>query len=181
VANDNALHFSKLKNIGDSPMHYKYFEDEERADTDDYITGRAVHAGFLLQIVPTVWKGRRAGAEYRSAVDENNGDGLLSETMYGDAMHMIDSLLASRAAMDLLRCAPNREQSLTWTRRGIACAGRLDAFGKDVLLELKTAKNASPRAFQWQGKVLNYREQLSWYDVGLGTVPDPFEPKWREC
>jgi hypothetical protein len=178
--NDDALHFSKLKNIGDSPMHYLYFEDFGREDTDDFITGRAVHKGFLLGIMPTCWEGRRVGKDYKLAVEANGGDGLLTETMRDNAMHMIDSLLKSRKALDVMLHAPFRECERIWTRRGIKCAGRVDAYGKDVLVELKTDKDGNPRGFQWRGKCLGYREQLAWYDVGLGTKPDPFEPKWRE-
>jgi hypothetical protein len=94
---------------------------------------------------------------------------------------MVNALLSSYEANRILLYAPKREQSIIWTRRGIPCAGRIDAYGKDVIVELKSAKNSHPRAFQWQGKVLCYREQLSWYDVGLGTVPDPLEPRWREA
>lgn len=179
--NDYALHFSKLKNIADSPMHYKFFEDEEREDTDDFVTGRAVHRGWLLGEKLTAWKGKRQGNEYKQAVEENGGDDLLTDTMLYNAERMVSSLLGSYEANRILLYAPHRETSVTWTRRGIKCAGRLDAHGKDVLMELKTAKNSAPHAFQWQGKVLGYREQLSWYDVGLGTIPDPFEPKWREA
>lgn len=178
--NDNALHFSKLKNIADSPFHFKFFEDDERDDTDDFVTGRAVHRGWLLGEKLTAWKGKRQGAEYRQAVEENDGDSLLTETMLANAELMVSALLGSYDANRLLLHAPNRETPMVWTRRGIKCAGRSDAYGKDVLIELKTAKNAAPRAFQWQGKTLGYREQLSWYDVGLGTIPDPLESRWRE-
>jgi hypothetical protein len=173
------LHFTKLKNIGDSPMHFRFFDDNEREDTDDYVIGRAVHRGVLLGIAPTAWSGRRQGKEYKAAVAANNGELLLTATMRDDAIRMIDAVLSSHEAMRILHYAPNRETERKWARRGIHCAGRVDAWGRETLVELKTDKNPAPRAFQWRGKILGYREQLAWYDVGLGTVPDPFEPKWR--
>jgi hypothetical protein len=181
MRNDGKLHFSALKNIGLSPLHFDYFERNQREDSEAFLLGRATHAWVLQGIVPRFWPERRAGKAYQDAVAENNGEDLLNASQFALVESMANAVNRSALACSILSQATQREADLTWTRRGIECAARLDAFGKGITVELKTGQTAHPKRFQWDGKKYGYREQLAWYDYARGVRPDPFESKWNEC
>lgn len=181
MIDDGKLHFSTLKNISTTPKHYKYFSEHDREDTDSFLIGRATHALVLQGIAPTIWDGRRSGAAYEQAVADNGGDDILNATQGRLVFAMANAITNSRTAQDVLRDAPHREESIQWRRGEFYCAGRVDAFGTDSLVELKTAKSANPYRFKREAGWYRYPEQMAWYDIGLGTKNEGDATQWRTC
>lgn len=177
---DGKLHFSDLKHIDKSELHFKHNESFEREDTDDFLIGRATHAVILQDIQPKYWDKRRAGKDYDAAVAENGGEDLLNTTQYNLVMRMAESVSKSRLAQDILRRCPIREQAIQFERRGFECAGRVDAYGPDTQAELKTDKSVAPYRFKKTAHWNRYPEQLTWYDIGLGTKFDGEYTKFRD-
>jgi len=185
--NDGREHFSTLKNISTTPLHYKHFRDNPRPDTDSFLIGRGVHSLVLENKEPAIFDGRRAGAEYKAAVLANGGDKLLSSTQGALARAMADSVSHSRLAMEILSRAPRRETKLIWERNGRKCAGRDDADDATkttlptVLVELKTAKSAHPFRFMKEAEFYRYPEQMSWYAEALGIKYEAEFTQWPDC
>lgn len=176
---DPKLHFSGLKHIDKTELHFRHNELHEREDTDDFLIGRATHAIVLQDIQPKHWDGRRAGKAYEEAVAENDGEDLLNATQYNLVMRMAESVSNSRLAQDILRRCPIRERAIEFERRGFDCAGRVDAYGQEDQAELKTDKSVAPYRFKKTAHWNRYPEQMCWYDEGLGTKFDGEYTKFR--
>jgi hypothetical protein len=178
---DGLLHFSTLKYIGTTPLHYKYYSEHDREDTDSFLVGRGMHLIVLLGKQPPFFEGRRVGSKYESVVFDNNGEDLLTAKQYDTACSMADAVLKSPLAMGLLSMAPHREAHKTWSRLGHTCSGTTDAIGDDVIIDLKGTKNAHPVAFKREAEFYRYPEQITWYDEGNGTKFDNETTVWRRA
>lgn len=180
MRNDGRLHFSRLKTIGQSPMHFQA-AGEEREDTDTFLIGRAFHALALQGIAPKVWPGRRAGKDYDAAVADNDGNDLLNETQGNMVRRMASAVLSSRVASAVLSECHNRETYTQWERDGVDCGGTIDAHGERVICELKSAKSAHPYRFAKAVKWYRIAEQMAWYARALGFDFDPDNPNLPQC
>lgn len=181
---DGTLHFSSLKQIAKSPAHYVQACNNEMEDKASFRIGRALHALVLLGVEPVVYSGIRRGKEWdafcaENVTDETPKDDILNETENATIQAMAKSIRENAVAMDVLEKCTEREKPLNWIRDGIPCGGRVDAYSSDVLLEIKTTANASPRKFLYDAHKFSYHAQLAWYDIALGTEYKPCETKWR--
>lgn len=184
-----ALNISSLKNIGRSPLYFRYRLDHPQKATAAMDLGTATHAAilepdrFLLDFV--VWDGgRRAGKaweEFQSAAGEAR---IISAKERETVLAMQTAVHANRyAAMYLASGAA--EVTMEWADdlTGYDCKGRADwvtVDGKqDVVVGLKTAKDCRPVPFGNQAARLGYHLQWAFYADGWMAIHDR-EPRMVE-
>ena len=195
---DGAIHFSALRMMEESPLHYAWFVSNDRGDTPGMRLGRAVHAVALQGIEPFVFEGDRRGAKWTSFVAERElhhieieSESYYSKTAISDvlttsewdkARNMRDSVFRCKLASDLLRECSETEVDLSWSVNGHPCRGRIDARnpGRTILVELKTCRSAKKFAFLRDAERMSYDAQLPWYDIGQGKRWIPGSTDWSE-
>lgn len=176
-----ACHWSSIKEMKKSPLHYKHALENERKDTATLIKGRAAHTAtldpdnFLRHYVLCPLKDRRAKG-YKSFAQSNAGKTILFEKEYQLALNIRDAVRRHPVASQLLS-GGEAEKSLTWTdpETGLKCKSRLDYIGKS-LVDLKTARSVDRRMFANAVVAYEYHAQLAMYRDAVmsteGRVPD---------
>ena len=168
--------WSSLKKLAISPLHYRWHKDHpDHTQTDAMVIGSATHKAVLepddFGSEYAVWAGaRRAGKEWDAFQAEHSDKTILREQ---DLTRVWEISAAVRSHRD---CAPYlsgdgiNEATIEWQDpdTGIACKGRPDRLTDDgVLLDLKTARDLTPRVFAAQSARLGYHAQLAFYADGL--------------
>lgn len=182
---DGKMHFSNLKNFDKSPAHYAVSCESGFKDSREKRIGRAVHAYWLERKNIVSFDGVRRGKawdEFCAETLENHGvkaEDILNQDEYDTASEMIKALNKNKAAFDLISKCHTIEEPLDWVRNGVECSGTPDAYGDDILIELKTCKCAKPRKFLYDAHNFSYHAQMAWYDIALGTQYIPGATKWR--
>lgn len=170
-SNDGALHFSTLKYIKQSPLHYAHAVARTDFDSPSMRIGRAVHALVLQGIEADVYEGERRGKAW-TEFKESRGSvsDVLNSAEWAKVQRMRDAVFADQFAREVLDTCTVREEELSWTRDGHPCKGRLDARSpsRSALCDLKTAKTVEPFAFMRDARRASYHGQLPWYDNGQG-------------
>ena len=172
MANDGKIHYSTLKQIEQSPAHYRWATTHERSDSPAMRQGRALHALYLQGIAPI-----RIAGKKRAPTDSDDAL-LLSE--YDTVQRMFDALQADPHAKEILSRCPEREHAMEWDLMGLRCAGRLDLRGPGILADLKSCRASFPRKFLWDAEKMHYDAQLPWYDVAGGVKPIGPDTAWSE-
>ncbi|RME56034.1 hypothetical protein D6779_11355 [Candidatus Parcubacteria bacterium] len=136
--------------------------------------GTAVHALVLepdkdlIAVAPKINRRTKAGKEEWEAFQrEADGKVILSQDDYNKACAMCDSVISHPVAADLFS-EGKAEQSILWTdtETGEPCKARLDWLRNDrIVVDLKTARSASPGAFSRATFDLKYHWQCSWYSM----------------
>ena len=170
----DAVNWSTLKALRDSPLHYRHVLANPRPDSDTFRLGRATHCAvlepdrFALDFV--VWTGgRRAGKDYDAFCAAVGDRTMLTEDQYATALAIRDAVRSCPLAMPLLKSG-RPELSVKWTDEptGLACKGRMDWLAPDgVIVDLKTARSIESRAFGQQSGKLGYHNQLAFYADGV--------------
>lgn len=176
------VHFSTLKHMGTSPLHYRRACDHERADTPALRLGRLTHALILTPELPpdvAVFEGgTRRGKAWDAFRDEADAAGKLivkAEELRA-AERMRDAVYANRAARALLHdgrgevtvtweeelCIPGPTEILT-----VPCRARLDWLGAAGIVEVKTTRWAGVRSWAREVAERAYHVQLAHYRAGI--------------
>lgn len=160
------LHFSRLRYIARSPLHYAAASYEATAAME---TGSAVHSLVLggQRIIPWTKKSDagnacpRRGKDF-DAFEAANPDALiLTEDSFNDANNIAEAVKAHPLARRLLE--GRREHSLSWRFGDRECAGRLDTLGDSFVTELKVTASSEPGKVLWQSLRMGWAAQLAWY------------------
>ncbi len=165
------LHFSQLKHIGRSPLHYLHALTKPWADKRHFRIGRAVdmiHTGDTSKLV--VYPGERRGkkwADFRDQPGRPVGTEIITEAERPDVYGMADALGKNADAMMLLR--GERQRTFKWSIAGRECEGTPDCFTSRRVVDLKSTRCADPRKFKWDARKLGYHAQIAWYGNGLGA------------
>jgi len=172
---------SMLDTLDRSPMHYwaAHLDPERPAkeSAPHFDTGSAVHTLVLepdlfdeeFAIAPALNRrtkeGKKAWAEF---MEENAGKILLTREQYDEARRMADSILAVPLARQLLQ-GGTREKSFYWTdeETGLLCRVRPDYLRPDILVDLKTTKDASNQGFTKTIANYRYYVQAPYYCHGV--------------
>ncbi len=170
-----AVNFSTLKHLAQSPAKYRYALDNDRPDTDALRRGRVTHLACLepdrLPSAVVVFEGaRRAGKEWDAFEKANAGKEILTLKEFEQVKAI------SLAVRNSPQVAPYLEDgrgevSVTWETNGVACKGRMDWLaGCGAIVDLKTTKDASPLGFPRE--VLNYKThaQAAFYSDGYAAA-----------
>lgn len=179
---------STLWNLRRSPAHYKYYLDNPPEDTQAYKFGRAVHAAILT---PTAYKrdfviipegiDRRTKAgkeEYQAFVDASAGKEILTAEDAKTVRAIVSAFRKNRDAVSLLK-GTKREKPLFWTDdNGVKCKCRIDAFKPGIMIDLKTAADASTDTFSREALRYGYDVQAAHYIDGYQHTQSAIRPEW---
>jgi hypothetical protein len=148
-----AVNFSSLKYLAVSPKLYRYRLTHPEPQKPAFTFGGAFHT---LVLEPerfderyAVYDGRRIGKEWDAWRAEHEGVEALKPDELVAVHAMADAVRSHRVARKLL-IGGRREEIVVWTDEptGLACKGRLDMLRPDFLIDLKSAHDPTPDAFQ---------------------------------
>lgn len=155
---------SMLSRLRRSPAHLKEYLDNPKEQTDAMALGSAVHSAVLepatfwdkYAVAPKCDKrtkeGKAAFAEFEAA---NQGKSILTQENAEYIFGIQTSVFSNKSAKALLDLPGEIEKAMFWTDEfGIDCKGKLDKISGDIVIDLKTATDASPEAFS--KSIMNY-------------------------
>lgn len=139
--------------------------------------GSIVHAAVLEPDTfadrYAVWSGAtRRGKKYDAFCKQAGDREVVTLAEKNDAFTMSQAARENKRAKKLLAGLVAREESITFTLDDLPCKARLDGRGADYIIDLKTAKNISKRAFERSAYDLGYHIQMAWYRFGANKVQD---------
>jgi len=179
-----SLSKGSLVELARSPAHLKAYRDADHEPTPAMVFGSQFHCAVLepelfaqrYVVAPKVDRRTKAGkakwAEFQLSLAENGQEEITQDNM--DLINrMADSLRASEIANGLLSDG-KAEQSIFWNhpKWGFSCKCRPDFLNNkySLVVDLKTATDASPEAFA--KAVVNYRYhwQAAHYLQGINEI-----------
>lgn len=182
-ADTSRISNSGLKEIARSPRHYyeSYLDPNrlQREKTEALIIGDAVDAAILepekfardYVVEPRVNKrtkaGRRAVEEYQAELGPRKT--MLTRAQHKEVIRTRDAVLGNRTARLLLRDGIT-QHVVHWEdpMTGAACRLKFDWLRNDgILVDLKTAVDASPEGFSRAAWKYRYYVQAPFYTDGL--------------
>ncbi len=177
-----SLNISALKNIGRSPLYYRYRLDHPMQPTAAMELGTATHAAVLepdrFSLDYVGWDGgRRAGKAWEEfqATAAGGGVRILPARDYESVLEMQTAVRANPFAAAYLATGA-AEVTMEWADdvTGRDCKGRADWITRDlatdVVVGLKTAKDCRPIPFGNQAARLGYHLQWAFYFDGWTTI-----------
>jgi exodeoxyribonuclease VIII len=162
-----------------SPKHYHYKRLHPSEPTPAMELGTAVHHWILtpdeavdhVAVIPEdINRRTKAGREaFEEWTKQHEGKTFVSPADSRRIAGMAGTVKRHKAAQQHLEAAPNREHSFVWTHgaTGMLCRGRPDAYGPEVIVDLKTAADAQPEAFSRSVHSYYYHLQAFAYLYGL--------------
>jgi hypothetical protein len=181
----DAVNHSKLEGFRRTPAHAREQMLHPCESTTALALGHAFHvfvlepAEFHLQyaVVPKVDRRFKEGkARWKAFEDENRGKLLLTEEEFENYHRMRESILAHPTAAELLSGRGANELTIVWSdeETGLLCKARLDRVsdigGYSFIGDLKTAADASEKAFSKSVANFGYHRQGAWYRSGLAAL-----------
>ena len=168
----------------------KHFKTAFNSQTQAMLEGSALHKlvlepeSFFLEyaIAPDVDKRTKAGkTEWAEFAAENEGKELLTSKQMEQIGSMNDAVFGHPLARTLLT-GGEAEVSYFWEREGIPCKCRpdylIDGDEGEILIDLKSTLDASPKGFIKSIANFRYDVQASWYMDGVeavtGVLPEEF-------
>lgn len=163
-----AINWSRLRLIGKSPAHFAHGVGE---DSSGFELGTASHActleleKFASDFVVYPGKVRRGKAwEAFEAEAIRAGRTVLKQSDYNEAQAIRKAIFDNPRAAKLLS-GGRAEFSMVWKLGDFLCKGRGD-YLSEAIVDLKTTKDASPRAFAAACAKYGYFGQGAFYSDG---------------
>lgn len=184
-----AVNHSTLRHFAKSPLHARHAMLNPSEPTEAMALGSAVHKAILEpDLFPAAYcwapkfdkrtnDGKAGWTEFQT---ENAGKGILTREEYDQCIALRDAVWLHPTAAEVLRSPGANELSATWMDKttNAACKGRPDRFGLwqgwPTVTDVKTARDASRRAFSRAIEQYGYSEQAAFYLDGLESI-SPFE------
>lgn len=179
-----AVHWTGLKHMRESALHYLNATTNEREDTSSLIRLRAVHTAVLepekFEAEYPIFEGKtRRGKEWDAFEAANTGKSILKSSELDDIFDARDAVLANPVAAEYLRDS-KREVSVKWTdkKTGLELKGRIDAksYSKQALVDLKAGPTEA-RLFAKLAARMGYHNQSRLYSDGNAAY-FPDEASW---
>lgn len=174
------VNWSTLKHARRSMLHYKHQRDAvpPTDPTDAMRLGTACHVAMLephrLPLEIAVWEGgRRAGKEWEAFREMNARKTIVTAEQYATALAMGEAVRRHPVAGPILGNGGHAEESIAWVDRasGLPCKGRIDwRPARNVIVDLKTAREIGLRAFQSAAWSMGYFHQVAFYRRGLASI-----------
>lgn len=183
-----AINWSVLRKFRRSPAHARLQMTDPPEPTDEADTGNAFHR-FVLQpeefakeylVVPADAPGRRSNKDkewWRQFEEENKGRTLLTAKELEELAAWRDGLYRSENVRTLLDDPDaRRELTIVWkdSDTGLLCKGRIDlvsrALGATMVVDFKTAVDASDFGFRSAISRFGYAGQIMFYSDGLNVL-----------
>lgn len=178
---------STLWNLNRSPLHYQYFLENEKEDTQSYKFGRAVHAAILTPtaykrdfiIMPEIDRRTKAGKEeYQTFLESAARKEVITESDAKTIKAIVAAFKKNKDAVSLLK-RTKREKPLFWTdENGVLCKCRVDAYRTGIMIDLKTSSDASTEAFARDSIKYGYDVQAAHYINGYQHIESAVLPEW---
>jgi hypothetical protein len=162
------LSWSRLRLLEKSPAHYRHGVGD---DSSGFALGTAAHMAVLeperFAMEYVVYPGRRAGKAWEAFEAEHLAQNkqILNQREYDAAIAIRNAVRSHSRATSYLRGGA-AEQTLTWALGEFECKGRADYIG-DAVVDLKSTKDGSPKAFAAACARYGYFGQAAWYSDGL--------------
>lgn len=182
------LRSSYLRRFARSPLHARTYALWPEAPTQAMNLGTAIHTAVLepdrleVQFVAGLGIDRRsnankaAWAEYEA---ENAGKGILDAQEWATVHAIRDAVWSQPWAEALLGGKGATELSVMWedAESGAPCKARIDRFAADfvgvpTVVDLKSTRDASKRAFAHDVELYDYALQAAFYLDGLAANAD---------
>jgi exodeoxyribonuclease VIII len=169
-----AVNWTSLKVIADSPKHYKYALDHPREDTAALAIGRYVHAAVLQPETIAddfaIWtEGDRRGNKWKDFAEQNAGRTIFKQSEIDEMIPLIEAMRAVVAPF--LTPTAQVEQVIEWTdpKTGIRCKARPDIYdpASRALVDLKTTRSIDIRRFGHDVCRFGYHGQFAHYNAGI--------------
>jgi len=166
-----AVNWSTLKHMRDSPAAYKYALENPRADTAAFVFGRAAHTALFepdtFDSKFAVWSGPRRGKAY-DVFKETETRTILTADEAQRARTIAAAVMANDIARGYLK-GGIYEKPVYWRDGGtdLQCKGRPDCVNADVLVDFKTAGSTEARRFGAEAARYGYHMQIAHYANGL--------------
>jgi hypothetical protein len=180
---------STLKHLKRSPAHMREYIQNPPEDTAALITGRAVHTAILepddfsarYGCCPEGMNRTRAAdkALYAELQLKYGPDNLLKFDEYQTAVAVRDAVLNHATAKAITASHREVELSLRFDDviSGVRCKARPDCHTPEIaggtLWDIKTTKDASPRAFERSIFDMGYHRQAAFYLDGAAALGLP--------
>lgn len=183
-----AVSRSELWKFHESPQKFKYAKEHPEEPTPALLFGQAFHKLALepetfldeFAVAPVVDRRATAGKQqWAEFLDASTGKTVISAEMYEQAAAMVESLESIPFAVQLLGGA--RETPYFWVDKdtGEQCKCRTDClcekFSKPIVVDLKSANDASTEAFSRDAIKYGYDLQAAMYSDGaaanIGQTP----------
>lgn len=172
----DAVNWSSLKNMEDSPLHYKHrLDSKEDTDTTARSMGRLLHT---LVLEPenfgahyAIYHGSvRRGADWEDFKAANAGKTILKENELIEVCAQAAAVRAHPEVAPLLQ-GGEPETTVVWNepRHGIRCKARLDLWHpkRAALVDLKGTPTTDPRRFGQIAARMGYFAQLAHYEQAV--------------
>lgn len=179
----DAINWSALKWMRESPLMYRYRLAVPMDDKPALALGRATHTLVFepakFEAEYAIWQGgRRAGKEW-DAYAEAHADRTILREQDADLVTALAESIARHPLVQPYLDDGLFERPVTWTDpdTGLACKAKPDWLlpAKRVLLDLKTCASAEGRRFGAMAARLGYHCQMAHYrngcEYGLGWKP----------
>jgi exodeoxyribonuclease VIII len=177
-----ALSFSGACKLMRSPAHYLLERTRHSQGSPEMLFGTAVHDGILepetfaerVVVAPEVNARTKAGRQDRDAFAAENAERVvLSPADYARALRVIEAVRSHPTASYFL-AEGQRELSLFWRDRqfDVPCKARVDIRSRGCLVDLKSARDASPNGFGRSIATYSYHWQAWHYYSGHEHVFD---------
>lgn len=171
----DAVNWSRLKLMRKSPLHFLHCGQPE--DSDALKLGRAAHVALFephrFRTDFAIWKGkRRDGKEWEQFKALHPHETIIRAEERDRALGIAAAVRACPLVAPFLAVG-EPEKVLVWKDRktGLSMKARLDWLGENIVLDLKTARNAiDPRAFSLDAYKLGYFHQLEHYRRGVAAT-----------
>lgn len=168
-----AINWSSLKHMGVSPLEFRWHLDHAAPRKKAFIFGGAAHTATLepekFDQRYAVYDGTRDARHtaYKTWLAEHPGVEALKSPEVALVKAMAEKVHSDRNAGPLLK-GGRREEAVTWVDEvtGLACKGRLDYIRPDLVVDLKTTVDPTPRKFERAAFDYGYAAQLAFYHDG---------------
>jgi hypothetical protein len=179
-----AVSCSTLKRFADAPAKAHVALPE----TDSMRAGRLIHSAVMeawsfdarYQRTDLDRRGTEAWQEEEAAA-LSTGRTLIKTAEYDKLAAIRDAVHAHPTARELLAPGLTTETAVFWDDplTGARCRARMDGIRRDMqlVLDVKTTGDASPREFARSAAKLRMHWQAAWYLDGIAAAPGGFRPE----
>jgi hypothetical protein len=176
---------SRLVRLAKSPAHLRAHIEEPRKETAALAIGHAIHHAILEPDIFAERYRKFSGADRRTKAGKDEWAALEAEAGAGYVLRpddwevcirSRDAVHGNRAAAKMLTGNGRTELTCVWKdgRTGVTCKGRLDRHSPDLpggaIVDLKTARDASPREFERSIFQYRYFQQAAMYLEGAHAL-----------
>lgn len=108
--------------------------------------------------------------EWKSEQESKAGERtIISKEDFEAANYMALNVKYNRAASKILNQATEHEKNIEWELKNFKFRGIIDGEGEDIIFDLKSCADASPRKFQRTIIDMDYHLQAALYLKGVGV------------